>query len=62
MVVGFCAGAVVRDVYRLNRLLRRGTRETWPEPAARRDQIFASVIGLLLVVSGLAGVVKYHLG
>jgi hypothetical protein len=54
MVVGFCVGAAVRDISLLNQNLR--------EPKGRRDQIFGSVIGLLLVAFGLAGVVKYHLG
>ena len=58
MVVGFSVGAAVRDVHLLNRLLRPGVRES----KARRDQVFGSIIGLLLVAFGLAGVVKYHLG
>jgi len=58
MIVGFCVGAAVRDVALLHRNLRRGGRA----PKARQDQIFGSAIGLLLVVTGLVGVVKYHLG
>jgi hypothetical protein len=61
MSVGICLGWGARDVYLLVRHLPRRGRAAWSDQAAWRDQIFGSVMGLVLVALGLVGVLKYHL-
>ena len=61
MGVGICVGWGARDVYLLFKLVPRRGRPDGPDPAARRDQVFGSIVGLMLVVTGLLGVLKYHL-
>ncbi|HKE17363.1 MAG TPA: hypothetical protein VKB80_20955 [Kofleriaceae bacterium] len=60
MAVGICVGWGARDVYLVSRLLRRGPADR-PDRAVWRDQVFGSVMGLVLAVFGLVGVLKYHL-
>ena len=61
MAVGICVGWGARDIYLLSKHLPRRGRAAWSDPAARRDQIFGSILGLALISLGLLGVFKYHL-
>jgi hypothetical protein len=61
MAVGICLGWGARDVYLLSKHLPRRGRAAWSDPAAWRDQIFGSIMGLVLIALGLLGVFKYHL-
>lgn len=59
MAVGICIGWGARDVYLLARHLPRRGREAWRDRAAWRDQIFGSVVGLVIIAMGIVGVLKY---
>lgn len=59
--VGICIGWGARDIYLLAKHLPRKGRAAWSDPAAWRDQIFGSVFGLVMIVLGLVGALKYHL-
>jgi hypothetical protein len=61
LAVGVCVGWGVREVYLLCKNLPRRGRAAWPDRGAWRDQIFGSIIGLLMVGLGLYGVLRYHL-
>jgi hypothetical protein len=62
LAAGICVGWGARDVYLLCKHLPRRGREAWSDRAAWRDQIFGSIIGLVMISFGLYGVFKYHLG
>jgi hypothetical protein len=61
MAVGICVGWGARDVYLLSRRLLRRGRADPPDRAVWCDQVFGSLMGLVLVFFGLLGVLKYHL-
>ena len=61
LAVGICVGWGAYDVYLLCKHLPARGRAAWSDRPAWRDQIFGSIIGLCLVVTGLLGVLKYHL-
>jgi hypothetical protein len=48
-----------RDVYLLLKHLPRRAREAWPDQGARRDQIFGSAVGVVIIALGIIGVVRY---
>lgn len=59
MAVGICVGWGARDVYLLAKHLPR--KSEWSDPDQWRDQIFGSIMGLVIISFGLIGVLKYHL-
>ena len=59
--VGICLASGGRDVYLLCKVLPRRGREVPPDQAIWRDQVFGSAMGVVLAVTGLLGVFKYHL-
>ena len=59
MIVGVSVGWGARDIYLLTKHLRK--KHEWDEPAAWRDQIFGSFMGLVVVTFGMLGVLRYHL-
>lgn len=61
MSVGICVGWGARDVYLLCKNLPQRGRAASSDPAAWRDQIFGSIMGVVLASLGLLGVLKYHL-
>jgi hypothetical protein len=62
MTVGICVIWTARDTYMLMKHLPARGRAAWRDPAAWRDQIFGSIIGLILCAMGLIGVAKFYLG
>ena len=52
IIVGTCAGWLVVQVVRLRRNLAAG--------GDNHDDIFGNVIGILIMLIGLAGVAKYY--
>ena len=48
-----------RDVYLLFRNLPASGRARWKNPAAWRDQIFGSIVGVIIIGLGIYGVIRY---
>jgi hypothetical protein len=48
-----------RDVYLLAKYLPRRGREKWKDPAQWRDQIFGSVVGVVIILIGILGVIRF---
>ncbi|HUS66500.1 MAG TPA: hypothetical protein VMZ28_18310 [Kofleriaceae bacterium] len=53
-----CAIWGARDVYLLVRKLP-AARASSPDPAAWRDQVFGSVVGVIIIGLGIYGVIRY---
>ena len=54
-----CAIWGARDVYLLVKYLPRRGREQWKDRRQWRDQIFGSVVGVVIIVIGIIGVVRF---
>ena len=54
-----CAIWGARDVYLLVKYLPRRGRETWKDRRQWRDQIFGSVVGVVIIIIGIIGVVRF---
>ena len=48
-----------RDVYLLAKNLPRRGREKWKDEAQWRDQIFGSVVGVVIIIIGILGVIRF---
>ncbi len=48
-----------RDVYLLAKYLPRRGQEKWKDRAQWRDQIFGSVVGIVIIVIGIIGVIRF---
>lgn len=62
LTVGICVGWGVRDVYLLRKNLSVAGRAAATDRAVWRDQIFGSIIGVVMCLLGIYGSLKYHLG
>lgn len=54
-----CAIWGARDVYLLVKYLPRRGREQWKDRRQWRDQIFGSLVGVVIIVIGIIGVVRF---
>jgi len=54
-----CAIWGARDVYLLCKYLPRRGQEQWKDRRQWRDQIFGSVIGVVIIVIGIIGVIRF---
>lgn len=54
-----CAIWGARDVYLLWKYLPRRGREQWKDVRQWRDQIFGSVVGVVIIVIGIIGVIRF---
>jgi|SoiMetStandDraft_5_1073268.scaffolds.fasta_scaffold104712_2 hypothetical protein len=54
-----CAIWGARDVYLLFKNLPRRGRAAWKDHRQWRDQIFGSVVGVVIIVLGIIGVVRF---
>jgi sterol desaturase/sphingolipid hydroxylase (fatty acid hydroxylase superfamily) len=54
-----CAIWGAREVYLLVKYLPRRGREQWKDSRQWRDQIFGSVIGVVVLVIGIIGVIRF---
>lgn len=54
-----CAIWGAREVYLLAKNLPRRGREKWKHPAQWRDQIFGSVVGVVIILIGILGVIRF---
>ena len=54
-----CAIWGARDVYLLVKYLPRRGRQEWKDRRQWRDQIFGSVVGVVIIVIGIIGVVRF---
>jgi hypothetical protein len=54
-----CAIWGAREVYLLFKHLPRRGRETWQDQRQWRDQIFGSVVGVVIIVLGIIGVLRF---
>lgn len=54
-----CAIWGARDVYLLVKYLPRRGREKWKDRRQWRDQIFGSVVGVVIIIIGIIGVVRF---
>ena len=48
-----------RDVYLLAKYLPARGREKWKDRRQWRDQIFGSVVGVVIIIIGIIGVVRF---
>lgn len=48
-----------REVYLLAKHLPRRGREQWKDKRQWRDQIFGSVVGVVIILIGIIGVVRF---
>jgi hypothetical protein len=48
-----------RDVYLLARYLPRRGRAEWKDERQWRDQIFGSVVGVVIIALGIIGVIRF---
>ena len=48
-----------RDVYLLFRNLPAAGQARWPDRAVWRDQIFGSVVGVIIIALGIYGIIRY---
>jgi hypothetical protein len=54
-----CAIWGARDVYLLVKLLPRRGREQSQDHRQRRDKIFGSLVGVVIIVIGIIGVIRF---
>jgi hypothetical protein len=59
MAVGICVIWGAREVYLLLVKLPRSGREEGQDRRQWRDQIFGSIVGMVIIVMGLIGVYRY---
>ncbi len=54
-----CAIWGARDVYLLAKNLPRRGRDKWKDQRQWRDQIFGSLIGVVIIALGIVGVIRF---
>ena len=54
-----CAIWGAREVYLLVKYLPRRGRDQWKDRRQWRDQIFGSVVGVVIILVGIIGVVRF---
>ena len=54
-----CAIWGAREVYLLVKYLPRRGREKWTDRRQWRDQIFGSVVGVVIILVGIIGVIRF---
>lgn len=54
-----CAIWGARDLYLLARYLPRRGRAQWKDRRQWRDQIFGSLVGLIIIALGIVGVIRF---
>lgn len=54
-----CAIWGARDVYLLAKYLPRRGQKEWKDRRQWRDQIFGSVVGIVIIIIGIIGVIRF---